>query len=345
MALNVLFFPPWGDGDYQEFLYSSLEEYDVQSTEASNHMLYPVLKNIQQIRKVDIFHIHWIYVLYGGGSVWMPLFMPILCVQMLILRLIGTPIVWTVHNRSTHDTPYPRLDLVIRRLFARFICDQLIVHCQTAKKEIIEAYDIQAANKVHVIPHGNFESYPQNTDQDLEIETSADAYCYLHFGSLKPYKGTIKLINTFSSIAKEEDRLLIVGRPTNEKFKRKIISAVDDDRIYYRFEFIEREKFAALANQADAMVLPYDNILTSGVVHLALTFNLPVVAPQKGCIPEVVPSEAGVIYPQDGLEKAMQDVKELNKKTIRASAEKTTAGRDWDGISKETLAVYKRSLK
>ena len=345
--MEILYYPPWDDGDYQDFLYSALENCGAKSTGASNHPLLPILINRHQIDRADIFHVHWIHTLYGGSSKWMPILVILLLPQLLYLRIAETPVVWTVHNHTTHDTPYPRLDVLVRRIFARFICGGIIVHCDSARTTIKETYGLRSDSRISVIPHGNYDPYPRNTGKDpgVEINVPDEGFCYLQFGSIKPYKGTLELVEAFSSIAESEDRLLIMGRRSNERYARELETAVhDDDRIKLEFGYVENKTFHSIAEIADAMVLPYRDILTSGAAHLALSFGMPVVAPRIGCLPETVPEKGGVLYTSGGLGDAMKAVKRLDPEQVADSATKAMQQQSWDFIASETKKTYQTYL-
>ena len=60
---------------------------------------------------------------------------------------------------------------------------------------------------------------------------------------------------------------------------------------------------------ADAVVLPYKDVLTSGSAILAMTFGQPVIAPAIGCLPESLGAEGTILYDPstpDGLERALR---------------------------------------
>jgi len=50
---------------------------------------------------------------------------------------------------------------------------------------------------------------------------------------------------------------------------------------------------------ADAVVLPFRDILTSGSAILALSHGRPVIAPALGCLPGTLPSDATFLYDAD----------------------------------------------
>jgi glycosyltransferase involved in cell wall biosynthesis len=53
-------------------------------------------------------------------------------------------------------------------------------------------------------------------------------------------------------------------------------------------------------NAADVLVLPYQDILNSGSVYLGLSFGIPIIAPEIGCIPSTMPQTTKLLYDLDG---------------------------------------------
>jgi glycosyltransferase involved in cell wall biosynthesis len=88
---------------------------------------------------------------------------------------------------------------------------------------------------------------------------------------------------------------------------------------------------------ADFVVLPYLQSLNSGVLMLALTFGLPVVAPEAGGIGETVnPAIARTFAPDDddGLLQAMIAADELRTPGAHAAALAVAAERDPATVSR-----------
>lgn len=348
--MNVLYHPPWGDGDYQKPLYDSLSEHNVTAIETRNHPVIPILNSRSLLEQADIFHIHWIHTLYGGGSKWMPIIILLLIPQMLYLKLSQTPIVWTIHNLKTHDTPYPHLDRFIRIIFARLVCSDLIVHCYSAKKVVTKEYRLPKTieDDIHIIPHGNYEMYPNDRsgDSPINVYTPSEGICYLHFGSIKPYKGTVELAETFLEVARDEDRLIVAGRQSDEDYTKELKSIVSDDpRITLRLGYVENRAFQYYADAADIVALPYQNVFTSGVAHLSLSFGLPVLGPKMGCLPETVPDQAGILYDSDGLKDSLIEARSFDYDTASVTAKDIMSKKDWEFIALETFCIYQRLLK
>jgi len=72
------------------------------------------------------------------------------------------------------------------------------------------------------------------------------------------------------------------------------MAAGDGISLYLRY--IEDNEVQVFFNACDIVVLPYLNILTSGAAVLALSFGRPVIAPDKGCIPELLNETMAFLY-------------------------------------------------
>jgi len=97
---------------------------------------------------------------------------------------------------------------------------------------------------------------------------------------------------------------------------------------------------------ADLVVLPYDDILHSGSALLSLSFNRPILVPERGAMTEL---RANVgeewVYTYTGTLTA-GDV----EATLRAVRREVRAAQapldhlDWDGLGGQTVALYDRVL-
>ena len=96
---------------------------------------------------------------------------------------------------------------------------------------------------------------------------------------------------------------------------------------------------------ADVLVLPYDDVLTSGSVLLSMSFGKPIIAPRIGCIPEVLDDQGSFLYypnEEEGLLQAMQRALEANLDMMGQYNYNKARSFDWKGIAKQTYEVYCR---
>jgi glycosyltransferase involved in cell wall biosynthesis len=183
----------------------------------------------------------------------------------------------------------------------------------------------------------------------------------LFFGTIRPYKGLEYLVTAFQEIAGESSdyRLLIVGDPMNSgQYWQEIQEAIEKDpsrdRVIRRIEFIADSETEIYFKAADVSVLPYNDIFQSGVLVLAYSFGLPVIATDVGSLrQDIAEGKTGFICrPRDPVDIAraikvffesdLYKQREENRQTIREYARKNHS---WDAAGEITSNVYTRLLR
>lgn len=219
---------------------------------------------------------------------------------MLYYKLLGKKIVLTAHNvnagrRDSKDSPLNRLSLGIQYGLA----DHIFVHTEKMKNELLERFHVGEA-AVTIIPYGMNNAVP---DTDL---TSAEAKrrlgirdgerTILFFGAIKPYKGLEYLVAAFQQIATTQRgyRLIIAGerKKGSEEYLSKIQQTIGGDcsreQVIQKIDFIPDDETELYFKAADVAVLPYTEIFQSGILFLAYSFGLPVIATDVGSFGEDV---------------------------------------------------------
>jgi beta-1,4-mannosyltransferase len=264
-------------------------------------------------------------------------------------RKIGYCLVWTVHNLYPHDCH--DLDLQHRaRCGLIRNCSAIIGHCRNALAEVERTFG--ATNLVtSVIPHGNYigtYGEPFSADEAREIlGMPQHAFLFLFFGLIRPYKGIEALIAGMGDRSNLAVELLIAGRPCSTSYARQLIAATHlKEHVHFHPFYIPCTEVPVYFGAANAVVLPYSDVLSSGATILAHSMARPVIAPAIGCLPEMVPPGTGWLYdPRDaaGLRDAMQhalvaDRIETGKRCL-SFAEAFT----WDAVAAATRCVYARA--
>jgi len=93
--------------------------------------------------------------------------------------------------------------------------------------------------------------------------------------------------------------------------------------------------------------LPFQKVLTSSTVMLALSFGKPVIAPRLGCIPYVLEGTDNLLYDptaESGLLHAMQQALQMDLEQVGRGNLQRAAQFDWDTIAQKTRNVYERCL-
>jgi len=153
------------------------------------------------------------------------------------------------------------------------------------------------------------------------------------------------MADAFRKVHNPRVRLLIVGEPASESIRREVMGCRGSDRRIRAFlKFVPDKDVQLYMNAADVVVLPYQDILTSGSALLAMSFRKPVIVPRMGCISEVVDRKGGFLYnhnEDEGLVRAIQDASLANLAAMGKYNYRRAKRFHWDQIAQKTCELYK----
>lgn len=339
-SVTVIFIPESPQNPYQQALCESLQQLGIEVQYSKN---FPSLsETINNRTRPTIFHLHWLSNLYRSRITWFHIF--VFIARLLTAKFLGHKIVWTAHNILPHRRCDPFIDLTARFVVVQLV-DAIIAHCDNAKFQIERRF-LRKRN-ICVIPHGNYiHFYENHLSQALARETlkiQKNNFVYLSFGNLLPYKGIDSLIQAFNLIHDSNSLLMIAGRCSRDDKSRIEKFCQSNPRIKIDFGFVPSDKVQLYLNAADVLVAPFSDVLTSGSVILALSFGLPIIAPTKGCLPELIDGNAGILYSDndpEGLYRAMKAIRSCDIKNMGQTARRIAERLDWHLIAELTSEVY-----
>lgn len=287
-------------------------------------------------------------------------------ILMLYYKVRGKKIALTAHNvnqarRDSKDSLLNRTTLKIQYR----LCDHIFVHTQKMRSELCQEFGV-AEKAVTVI------RYPiNNALPDTEL-TSAEAKrrlglrdderTILFFGRIRPYKGIEYLLDAFRLLFANKQvnyRLIVAGEPMkgSEEYLHEIQRSVrrdfDQGQVILRIQFIPDEEMELYFKGADVLVLPYKDIFQSGVLFLAYSFGLPVVATDVGSFrEEIVEGGTGFLCkPGDPAElaKAIEtyfasDLFKNLKVRRRELKDYANAKHSWHAVAELTRNAYAKML-
>lgn len=266
-------------------------------------------------------------------------------------RARGAKLVWTVHNLHSHTRLHPRIEQWFWPRLTRRL-DAVIVLNQTSLELARSTHPWLKNLPAFIVPHGHYrEVYPfgDGRDHHRELGLDPESKVILFFGNVEPYKNLPVLIAAFQQMRKEGKRtLLIAGRPGSEEVERQLQDlAAGDPNIRLHMRYVRNEDAQLYFRAASLVALPFSEILNSGSLLLALSMNRPVLAPERGAIPELaarfgpqwVRTYAGELTPRilaEALEWAVFEPR---------PEEAPLDGLDWNTVSTKTLAVYRQVIE
>jgi beta-1,4-mannosyltransferase len=347
--LRVAQLPPQRPGptSYLTLLAAALGRAGLQVTTATPADLW----RIGWTRTADVVHLHWLEFIApsapgrAGGLVRTVIRHGRLLAALCWLRLRGVRLVWTVHNLRPHEPVQPRLESWLGLLVSR-LSHGLVAHSAYARARIQEQWGRRLT--VAVIPHANYIGlFPparvSRAQCRRRLDIPDDAYVFLAFGQVRGYKRLTELLAAFRALERDDVRLLIAGKPVPaEEGARLSAAAGGDPRVLLDLREVPDEEVAGLHACADAAVLAYRDVFSSGALLLALSFGLPVVAPDVGTAAELVGTAAGELFAPGGLTAALEVSSRADPAPRAAAALAVARKHDWDRVGAETARLYRR---
>ncbi|WP_199344869.1 MULTISPECIES: glycosyltransferase [Nostoc] len=346
------------DNPYTKQLIDNLEKLDIKvefpSLQSSRTFFLP---EVVLHGKADIVHLHWLhpFFIHSTNIVVNLLKLLIVIFELVVLKMIGIKIIWTVHNLKNHENINLTLDRIYNIVVAK-LSNGIITHCQAAKEEVIKEFSVKKKDKIFVVPHGNYIECYENKIEKVTARESLGLkdsnLVFLFLGTIRPYKGVFELIDTFNQLSSDKVQLVIAGRVHNDNqemtdtLKQKI---ANNQRIKLIPGFIPADKIQLYMNACDVVIFPYRDILTSGAVVLAMSFGRACIAPRKGCIGEVLDDTGAFLYQIDdenGLKKAMNSALEKHSELFFMGQHNLQLAQqyNWEHIAKMTADVYRYCL-
>jgi beta-1,4-mannosyltransferase len=275
---SVLHYPcvSSANNPYNCLLISSLNKIGIQSKPCNS-----IVRLYTSIVMGDVvaLHFHWLDRAGGALSAEPSEFLWQLSIIFIILlaRLLQIKTVWTVHNLEAHNrsTKSPTFYNLVSQLV-----NSLVAHSPSAINLISATYDV-SPDKIHFIPHG---LYPQGfeikqTPLD-QITQNCQPLRLVYFGNISPYKGLDLLVLALEQISRTlgdlSPHVTIIGRIDTSRFPDLFQQLINCDNITIVTEFVENTNLNRYISDADLIILPFRDTLTSGSLIYALSSAKPV---------------------------------------------------------------------
>jgi glycosyltransferase involved in cell wall biosynthesis len=235
------------------------------------------------------------------------------------------------------------LDAPLFRYTAAHV-DGTILHSQTAAARF--AADVRRPICAWIAPHPHYrDAYPRDgrprSEQRADYGLDESSFVYLMFGQARAYKRIPQAIRAFRELSDEDARLIVAGAPVDDGIAEDIVQAAGGDkRVLLLLRFIPDSEVSTLFELSDAAVLNHREVFSSGILLLALSYGVPVVAPQEGSARDVAGPPAVETFPAGGLSGALSAVRQVQAETRRRVALEAVEPFTYDALADEVLKAY-----
>ena len=346
--MKVVFLSDWIANPYKDLLSKHLS---ARGAEVSEHLwsTFFILKVLRKGR-CDVLHFHTIHpFLLSKNSITRIIKLLIFISQIVLLRVLGTKSVWTVHEWSDKLAGGKNDISLSSAIVAVNLLSTVIVHCQTTKQEMEQLLHLNP-KKVVVISHGNYIQYYDNKTTANEARSKLNLpnenLVFVLFGNIYRYKGVLEAIEAFKQFDCPQSSLIIAGKLGEAALKQDIDRAIGtNENITLIADRIADDDVQVYLNAADCILLPYNVYTTSGVAILGMSFAKACIAPRIGFFQDVIDASGGFLYDlphETGLESAMYQAWEKRSELPamgRHNFERVTRW-SWDYVAELTMEAY-----
>jgi hypothetical protein len=230
-------------------------------------------------------HVHWPEWMVSSPSRWRYRARGRWLLGLLdIARAQGVSLAWTAHNLRAHDDPHPDLGEAARRALLRR-CDVVFGHFPAAEADVRA---LGFRGRFAVTPHPHFDrDYPRAFDDEAARQAHRRALgvedgelLLVSAGAIEGYKNLPAVARALREAAVPRVRWIVAGRVGDvAAYEALRAVAAEAPWLSVRAGFLTTEAMSKLTAAADAMLLGYRALYTSGAAVLALTQGTPVIGP------------------------------------------------------------------
>jgi hypothetical protein len=199
-----------------------------------------------------------------------------------------------------------------------------------------------------VIGHGDYSFYNRVTEDDTLVTRLASATTnFLVFGRMRRKEEMLLAETAFDRAQLQAAKLIFAGKvePDAKAAKR----SVNPNIIRYHRRIAEAQ-VKPLVQASKFVFVPRGGRLNSGVIPLAFTFGIPVIAPHEGVMGEIVDAVENISFIPNDLHSAAEALRRayfLSDEEYRAMSNRVLCyceeNMDWPTLARQHVALYARA--
>jgi len=309
---HLAYFPAGVQNPYLRLLYARIPEEGFDANPLGRYEL------LDRLPESSVFHLHWTRVFQVGTASEAEAVRQTKAYLGRIEDFLGRGgnLLWSVHEWLPHDCEFPGVEVELRKRLVELATGVHVLHGSTVE-EVSGLYPLDPARTFtveHPLYAGVYADYVSRESARRLIGVADDEILLLGFGAIRPYKGFDRLVRLVPRLREQTGlpiRVVLAG-PTLKSIDinplRDLVEATPGVSMTDRA--VPDEFVHVVFKAADVAVLPYRQVLNSGVLMLALTFGCPSVAPDNPVTRDTVGSGLVHLFDRESDEDLLRAVTE-----------------------------------
>jgi len=282
---------------------------------------------------------------------------PLQLLTITMARVLGRRVIITAHDVESFVS---ELEIPLMSRWVYRLAHGVIAHNKVSCSELVNRFGVNET-KIHIVPHGNYlHALLPLTDQEearKRLGISPRAPVILFFGQIKEVKGLDILLQAMPAVLLKHPNaiLLVAGRPWKidyAEYQDLIEKLGINDVCISHVHYIPDEDVPLYYSAATVVVLPYRRIYQSGVLLMAMSYGLPVIASDLEGMSEIIKhGYNGLLFKQGNSD----DLAPVLEKVLSDSIFATVIGQngreyvelchDWSKIGIQTKTIYNQVVE
>lgn len=296
---------------------------------------------------IDIFRFIFYVIKHKPNVILFESWMKYPLVEWFLIKLFkfnGIRTVLTIHDLLPHY-PKPWSKLLLSKFYGCF--EKLIVHSEKAafglKEMVVKTTPL-------VVPHGVYDIFNLDnlTRKDVTHKfptVNDDDFVVLFFGYIDIRKGIFEFLAASELLQDRGDiKFLISGASSlKDQAIAKLESYRERSNVILHDKSIPMNEVQHYFSLADAVVLPYLEGTTSGVLKMAIAFGKPIIVTDIGDFSETVEDWPGLIIPVDDIPQNLSNAilkMQKSKKQYLHRVDSNKEKYQWDFIAKKHMDYF-----
>lgn len=272
---------------------------------------------------------------------WTPFMAPCFGTIARIARSNGhTKFICQIDNVEPHE--HHIIDRPFNRYYLRAV-DGFVYMSEQVHGELREYTSAPALFSPHPM-FSNFGERVERAEACRALGLDANLQYLLFFGLIREYKGLDILLEAWSRVRRDGQKLIVAGEFYDDKERYAPLFARLGASVVLHDRFIADADVKYYFSVADALVLPYRTATQSGVTQIAYNFHLPMIVTDVGGLPEIVPDDkVGYVCPPtvEGVMDAIEQLyKEGNLDRFRRNIAHERKRFSWPAMCNKIVEVF-----
>ncbi len=325
--MKIVFYPYVAKNNmYTNIILEGLREKGVE--------IVPINRFFSNYKEIQIIHLNWYENITG--------FMDFLkkSIKLLLFKVLGKKIFWTVHNKKPHDNENFFLQTTFMKLLTT-VSDKIIIHSKISRN-LFSNNSSKIIDKIVYLPHPEYIDVYGVLREKKNKTTQRYMLNLLFIGMVRQYKNLELLIDCVAEI-KNDVELVIAGKPQDEEYVRKLKQLAGPNKnIKFHLAFLKDKEMINYIDECDLVVLPYntESSLNSGTVILSFSYGKSVICPEIGTISDINDKSSLLTYSyQDNIEHKKILIS-LIKEAIALKNSTPTIFEKWGREMKDYVSIY-----